>query len=84
MTTRKGIGLLSALELTKEGNILSGCFVDKETTCGSHEFLVGHTLTGDTLRLVLSEERTTGDEQSDCMCHFDIYFTLHNMLKSKY
>ena len=80
----KGNGLPSLVRLTREKDIIAGCIIDKESECGSPNFIVGNTIEGDTLQIFLTEERVTGGEHLDCICKYDIYFTIRDVTKGKY
>jgi hypothetical protein len=79
----KGNGISTSLKFTKDNDIISGCIIDKESPCGSPEFFVENTIKGDTLQIFLTEKERTG-EMPDCMCTYDIYFTIRDALKDRY
>ena len=79
----KGDGLPSLVKLTKEKDIIAGCIIDQESQCGSPNFIVDNTINGDTLQIILTEGERTA-ESMDCICKYDIYFTIRDATKGKY
>ena len=84
MGTRGGKRFAS-MKLTKGNDIIAGIIVDREWYCGDSNFIVNSTMKGDTLEILQTEQHLgEGFDGLDCICRYDIYFTIREALKNKY
>lgn len=69
--------------LEKEGNILSVQVLNVESNCATSDFNVKSSVSegSDGLPCTLSIKvaPVTGEELADCICHFNVSFTVHNL-----